>query len=249
LLRQRKNFLLSGGHQKEIEENLMKNKTIAGILALTMILTFLAGCSGQTDATPTTDPKMVYTQVAQQAAQTVAAQTTNAAKLTPKASNTPQPTDIPATPVNTATKPATTPGAGTPTVGTPAAGTPAATKPAATATSNGTAAAVPDKALYVSQTVADGTTIKQNTGFEMTWRIKNVGTTTWTSNYTIRLYAGNRLGVADFKLGKSVAPNATTDITVHMTAPTTSGTFVSYWVISNLDLVNFGQFTLEIKVP
>lgn len=63
----------------------------SSLLILAVVL--LAGCSAPA-ATPTIDPKLVYTQVAQ----TVAAQITNAAKLTPKATFTPYPVKLPRLP-------------------------------------------------------------------------------------------------------------------------------------------------------
>ncbi len=63
---------------------------INGLVLLVLIASMvMTGCGGQTTQTPTVDPKDVYTQVAQ----TVQAQITSNAKLTPKPTNTSLPTE------------------------------------------------------------------------------------------------------------------------------------------------------------
>ena len=239
-------------------------KTFKGHFALILAITALAlvGCGNQATTTPTLDSKEVYTQVAQ----TVQAQITNNAKLTPQASSTVKPTDSPAatatlrpssTPVNL------TPGAATLTPqksGTQASLTPQKTNatlvipPQATATGGAvvatqpSAANSPDKMLYVSQGVADGTTFAQSQGFTMTWTMQNIGTTTWDNTYQVRLYAGERFDGADTKLDQTVKPNAQAKISIDMRAPNTMGEYTTVWVITNPEGRNFGSFTLTIKV-
>src|SRR5947207_13427486 len=46
--------------------------------------------------------------------------------------------------------------------------------------------ALTDGATYVSQTVPDDTVEGAGQGFTNTWTVKNSGTTTWNSNYSLR---------------------------------------------------------------
>ncbi len=233
----------------------MKIKHMGALAGLILVLSFLAGCGAGQNATPTTDPKVIYTQVAEQAAQTAAAQQTNIAKLTPQATSTPQPTDMPeasptvGTPNPTSAGTQTTPGAQS-TTNPNAAGTPGGTSPTTVVLPTNTkpAASLPDKMLYVSQSPADGSVFKPGDTFTMTWKIQNVGTTTWSDNYRVRLYGGERFGVADFNLGSTIAPEATVNITAQMTAPSSTGAYNSIWVPTNLDGANFGYFTFNCEV-
>ena len=214
-----------------------------GLILLVFITTMalMAGCGGQTAQTPTVDPKVVYTEVAQ----TVQAQITNNAKLTPKPTNTPMPieTEGPtatlrpsSTPIGEGTLlPSLTPGDGTvPTV--PSGG---ATQPPVVS---------PDKMEYISQSVADNSTFQRNESFTQVWTLKNIGTTTWDDTYQVRLYAGPGFNSKDGSIGQVVGPDTLAKISVNMRAPGDQGEYTSVWVITNPDGRNFGSFTLTIKV-
>ncbi len=221
----------------------MKIKAMGALAGLVLSMLVLAGCGAGQNATPTTDPRAVYTQVAEQAAQTAGAQQTNIAKLTPQATSTSEPTETPAA----------SPTAGTPnptSVNPTAAGTAGTNLPTTVVlpTSTKGAPTVPDKLLYVSQSPADGTVVKTGDQFTMIWKIQNVGTTTWDNTYRVRLYGGERFGVQDFGLKDTVKPNATATISVQMTAPSKAGQYNSIWVLTNPDGVNFGYFTFNCEV-
>jgi hypothetical protein len=229
----------------------MKIKRISGMIGLIVVASVLASCSGGQNPAPTTDPKLIYTQVAE-TVQAQATQTAAAQVLTPKSTNTPLPTDVPSTlaATNSTVLPSTS-GTKSPVISTlSGSGTPGLVLPtlAGVPTSTGQAATAPDKMLYVSQTVADGTKVAPGTQFTQSWVLKNVGTTTWNSTYRVRFYGGNRLGVDDFEIGKTIAPNSTITLTVQMTAPDKVGQYNSLWVLTNNDGVNFGFFTLGLEV-
>jgi hypothetical protein len=238
-------------------------KNLNWLFALVLVTStlVLAGCS-QGAQTPTMDPVAIYTQVAQ----TVQAQVTNNAKLTPKPTSTPLPVDTLAatstlrpssTPfgtlqatANTSLTPAKT---GTAATLPPAKTVTGATLPAAaTATlavvGTQSAPTSGDKMLYVSQAVADGTTFGALEGFTQKWVIKNVGTTTWDNTYLVRLYAGPNLGGNDGPLAQTVKPNGQITISMDMRAPDKQGEYTSVWVLTAPDGHNFGSFTLTIKV-
>src|SRR5438874_2470055 len=48
-----------------------------------------------------------------------------------------------------------------------------------------------DSASYVGQTIADGTAEPAGQNFTKTWTIKNSGTTTWNSGYSLQYVSGS----------------------------------------------------------
>lgn len=113
-----------------------------------------------------------------------------------------------------------------------------------------------DRAQFIADvTVKDGTAFAPGIGFSKTWRLKNVGTCTWT-NYSIMFDSGEKMGGPDSALiPTTVAPGQTVDITLNLTSPTTAGTYRGYWKLKNSTGVPFGigsagtkSFWVEIKV-
>ena len=148
-------------------------------------------------------------------------------------------------------------GTSTPATSTPVTPTVTGTPPTATATSSATS--IPnacDRAQFVADvTVPDGTSYAPGIGFTKTWRLKNIGTCTWT-NYSLMFDSGEKMGGPDSALiPTTVAPGQTVDITVQLTSPTTAGTYRGYWKLKNNTGVPFGigsagtkSFWVEIKV-
>jgi hypothetical protein len=201
-----------------------------GISSLLLISVVMAACTPTATPAPTIDVNALYTQ----AAVTMIAQLTqNAPTITPTvpATNTPAPTippigQLPTLPGILPTLP-----------------------PLATSTS--IASATGDKALYVTQSPADNTSVKTNQVFNIIWRLRNTGTRTWNNQYTYRFYsATNKLPTAanGYNLTQTVAPNAEVELKVVATAPSSPGTYDTLWVITNPEGVNFAQFNLSINV-
>ncbi len=143
--------------------------------------------------------------------------------------------------------------------GTGATATPTATGTPPTATPTKTGTVQPnacDRAQFVSDvTIPDGTVLAPGIGFSKTWRLKNVGTCTWT-NYSLIYDSGEKMGGNDsYLIPNTVAPGQTVDITIQLTSPTTAGTYRGYWKLKNNTGVPFGigsagtkSFWVEIKV-
>ncbi len=90
-------------------------------------------------------------------------------------------------------------------------------------------------------TVPDGTAYKAGTVFTKTWRIKNIGTCTWSTDYSLAFVSGTQMGgTSPVKLPNSVAPGSTIDLTVSMTAPSSAGTYQGNWELKNASGVLFG---------
>jgi hypothetical protein len=99
-----------------------------------------------------------------------------------------------------------------------------------------------NRAAFVGDvSVPDGTAFTANTPFTKTWRLKNVGTCTWTTAYSIYFASGGQMGApASVNLVSNVAPGQTVDISVPMTAPNVVGTYQGYWKLHNATGVSFG---------
>ena len=106
----------------------------------------------------------------------------------------------------------------------------------------GVQAAICDQVQFVSDiTAPDGATFAPGAAFTKTWRLKNIGTCTWTTAYRLVLAGGDAIGVSgSVKLPASVAPGEMLDISVKLTAPNVSGNYKGLWKLSNASGVQFG---------
>ena len=98
-------------------------------------------------------------------------------------------------------------------------------------------------------TVPDGTILEPDEDFRKTWRLKNIGTCTWTNNYALVFVSGNRMtgdNVTPFKV--SVQPGQTIDVSIDLTAPLQVGKHTGYWALRNASGVIFG-LGLQSKDP
>ena len=90
-------------------------------------------------------------------------------------------------------------------------------------------------------TVPDGTTLAANTPFIKTWRLKNIGTCTWTTAYSVYYVGGDMLSApASIPMPNEVAPGATVDISVPMVAPAYAAHFRGNWMLKNAAGQSFG---------
>ena len=89
-------------------------------------------------------------------------------------------------------------------------------------------------------TVPDGTNVLPGLTFTKTWRLKNIGTCTWTTSYTLVFSSGDALGGSSVNLPNTVVPGQTVDISVSLTAPTTAGHYIGFWQFKNAAGTLFG---------
>ena len=113
--------------------------------------------------------------------------------------------------------------------------------PALTLPTNASAATC-DWVQFISDvTVPDGTKYEPGATFKKTWRLKNIGTCTWTTSYSLVFDSGAQMGApVSIKFPSEVKPGATIDINVDMTAPSTAGHYRGYWKFKNASGVLFG---------
>ena len=79
-------------------------------------------------------------------------------------------------------------------------------------------------------TIPDNTVMTPGQVFRKTWRIQNAGSCAWNTGYQLVFTGGDAMGTNyAVNLPGAVAPGATVDLSVDLTAPSTYGTFQSNW--------------------
>lgn len=118
--------------------------------------------------------------------------------------------------------------------------TPAATKVPPTLPASSSYAACLN-ANYIGQAIPDGTILTPGEQFTQTWKIKNSSSCTWDSSYKIIFWDGDVLGGAYvYNFPQPAAPDQIVDIPLVLIAPTTNGTYQSYWMLKAPDGSTFG---------
>ena len=136
---------------------------------------------------------------------------------------------------------------------------PSTSPPPPTVSPSPTVPSIPcDWAQFIADvTITDGSTMAAGTAFTKTWRLKNIGTCTWTTSYAVVFYSGEAMGGPSSQaLTSTVAPGGTIDISVNLVAPTTPDTHIGNWRLRNASGTIFGigssytgGFNVNIKVP
>jgi hypothetical protein len=198
----------------------MKKKRLSILTScIFVLLVVITGCNKPKGAD--TNPTLGVTQ----AYQTVEAHLTLAAVQNPVETQLPTPTinQVTETPTSNAiTPPATTKAIVNPTATTSVCDQAAAGNP-------------------IDVTIPDDTTIEPGKAFTKTWRLQNTGTCTWTKDYTVALFSGEKLTAPDsVELPQKVDPGQSVDISVDMTAPLTPGTYQGNWKLRNASSTWFG---------
>lgn len=209
-------------------ENIMTRFTKPFWAVSTILIFVLSACGGNPAATEAANVDIIYTQ----AAITVAAKLTQTASMftnTPLVSPTITNPAATQTPLITDTPQFTT-------------------TPLVINTQVPTAQNSCDNMIYVAdETIPDGSQVPAGSTFVKSWRIRNNGQCTWNTSY--RLIYGwasdswkeiKKSPPVGVKLTSSVAPGAEYTISVSLTAPTTSGSYMAAFRLQNDKGYNFG---------
>jgi len=108
-----------------------------------------------------------------------------------------------------------------------------------------------EKAALKSQVPEDGSHLEAGSEFDITWHLTNTGTTTWTTDYCLRYFAGTDLtkpGKLRYNLTEPVAPGETGACSVDAVAPWEPGTYQMFVVLSNGNDENFSKVDITIVV-
>jgi hypothetical protein len=195
----------------------MGRKRVFFLIGLAVVV--LLACNLTTATTP--EATVDATQMLVFAGQTVAAVQTSAMQQTVAAGGS-------------------TPEGGAP----PAAATATATTaPPATLASSATATITPIPSntpipcnlahFEVDVNVPDNWATSPNDHFTKTWRIRNIGSCTWTSGYTLVFDHGDQMSAPASQpiTGSTVTPGSTVDISVPLVSPGSAGTFQGWFRI------------------
>lgn len=92
-------------------------------------------------------------------------------------------------------------------------------------------------------TIPDDTRLLPDEEFTKIWRLANLGSCDWTTDYEVVWFSGDDLsGVREQPFLSSVSAGSTVDFAVDMTAPAVPGIYSSYWMLRNAagDLFGIG---------
>lgn len=111
-----------------------------------------------------------------------------------------------------------------------------------------------NRASFVEDvTIPDNTNITVGKAFTKTWRLKNVGSCTWTSGYQLIFDLGDQMsGPSSQQLTNgTVAPGQTIDVSVNLIAPNSPGTYKGNWRLKDsggeVFALSTGPFWVQIK--
>jgi hypothetical protein len=118
------------------------------------------------------------------------------------------------------------------------------TPPASAATATSVPCTGTNLADFVSETIPDGTAFTPGAAFTKTWTLKNAGTCTWSTGYSLVFDSGSQMGApASVPLTAAVAPGATVTLSAAMTAPSTVGSYQGSWKLATPAGTRFGVGT------
>lgn len=107
-----------------------------------------------------------------------------------------------------------------------------------------------NNSVYVADvTIPDDTAVTPGQSLTKTWKLQNNGSCAWTATYKVSFVSGNAMGGTATPIGISVAPGQSADISIKLTAPSTAGDAIGYWILTNDSGQNFGtSFYIKVKV-
>lgn len=105
-------------------------------------------------------------------------------------------------------------------------------------------------------TIEDWSVLFAGEEFTKTWQVKNVGTCSWTKDYKIFFYSGDKLEAPDaVAFPKVVNPGETVNLSVDMVTPNDIGKYTGSWMLKSANGAVFGvgsnynvPMTVNIKV-
>jgi hypothetical protein len=209
----------------------MLGKRLLQVVAGIVLAATSAACNLGKSPQPTPDVAGLYTAAADTlVAQLHDQQTQTAAAVPPTPAASPTPlasfTSLPTLPLIAGLTPF-----GTFTFGTPGVGlTPLPTLVSGTIVSGFAVGC--NNAVFIGETIPDGTKMVPMHSFKKTWSLQNTGTCAWDEGYSFAFKSGERLGGFDVKITKSedfTEPNHSQAFVIPMEAPKDAGEYKGYW--------------------
>jgi hypothetical protein len=83
-------------------------------------------------------------------------------------------------------------------------------------------------------TISDRTALGPIQPFAKIWRLKNVGTCTWTTAYSIAFYSGDVMGeTLTAFLSQTVLPGEVVDLRLDLVSPALPSLYTGYWLLQD----------------
>jgi hypothetical protein len=222
-----------------MKKSMLKNLGLVVILATAAMI--LSACGATTPAEPTTDPNVIFTQVAETV---MVSMTQTAESLPPTATPEPTATTAPTQPV-------------VPTVDISAQSGDGAQQPGAVATATtalfptATTQLLGDVAQWNTQSPVDGKVFTAYEEFTFHVCMSNVGTHDWTTDYYLGYLDGNKACYDNTtKVGEITESGEKWCFDLSCQAPGSSGTYTTYWFLydENGNKVTNGEVYFTYKV-
>lgn len=96
-------------------------------------------------------------------------------------------------------------------------------------------------------TIPAGTVMKPKETFTKTWKVANNGTCDWALQYRLVFVGGNQMEGDPSGLGKVIAPQKWTQISIQLVAPKQPGTYTGTWRLGTQTGTVFGS-TLTVSI-
>lgn len=203
--------------------NAKKHTLLAVLGLLALLVSACGGAEGGASSAVLTEAALIYSESLTQTAQ-AAPPTATATPVTPSPTVTPLPPTF--TPTVTGTPPTAT-----------------ASPTTQQQTGGGTTAIGCYRAELTYETIPDGTKVEITGTFKKVWTLKNVGTCTWNSAFSLRFIQGELFGAKStipFPEGGEIPPGEHVTLEVNMIAPEEEGTYKGYWMLMSDNGVLFG---------
>lgn len=214
----------------------MQQKKFIWLALVVLLASSLVSCNIGKAPEPTQDVNAIYTAAAGTALAQISGQMTQTAQAIPPSplpSSTSAPLSLPTLPLSAGATQFV--GAGTQFVfNTPGAGgtlIATATKVPSGAGTGSTAVGCND-ALYLAETIPDGTIMTSEKPFEKVWQFQNTGTCAWDDGFSFVFVSGEQMSGNNVGFHNSydfVQPGHNTSFIVKMTAPKAAGTYQGFW--------------------
>lgn len=99
-----------------------------------------------------------------------------------------------------------------------------------------------DKAIFREDvSIPDNTVVQAGWTFTKTWKLQNIGSCSWGTDYSVVFFDGDQLGAPEtIPITTTIAPGEDVDISISMIAPPESGEYRGEWKLQNPDGFLFG---------
>jgi hypothetical protein len=89
--------------------------------------------------------------------------------------------------------------------------------------------------------ISEGSILKSNNMYAKVWRVKNIGTCTWTTDYKLVFINGDEnLNQTDIPLPEEVPPGETVELKVNFATPEEGNTYIANWMLASETGMIFG---------